>query len=365
MKRKFILMEMTVAVVLGCVLVTWIFDGSLEWLARLPARLAAEQPVQQYSIAVLNWGVAGRVRDINNAGLAVGVAADREGRMYAALWQDGQTSNCYNINDGYGSEAVSITEDGAVAISVGTHRQDISISYLRLPGGEFIYLNDLLPGTRQCNVIDMNSDYIAVGMAETENETWLPWVWSADRGMQVFNEKSTTVTTINSGGMIAAMDCTRSASGSPRVWTPAADGGYTLMDPPGPNLFEGRPYAINSDGLVVGRLFGPRPMRWDAQTGLTALPGLNGTQAGWALDVNDQGDIVGCLTGCEGGMAVLWRDGKAHDLNKCIPQDLGWQLVEATAINDEGVIACRAVSEQEGATSLLLMPVKEQQMAQR
>jgi hypothetical protein len=109
-------------------------------------------------------------------------------------------------------------------------------------------------------------------------------------------------------------------------------------------------------------------MRWDPKTGVTVLPGLNDTRAGWAHDINDHGDIVGCLTGVEGGMAILWRDGRAYDLNKCIPATLGWQLVEATAINNEGVIACRAVSEQDGATPLLLIPMEaelQQQMARR
>jgi len=65
---------------------------------------------------------------------------------------------------------------------------------------------------------------------------------------------------------------------------------------------------------------------------------------GWALAVNNAGQIVGDSgTGpadyFHDAHALLWARGYRYDLNDCIPKHSGWLLVQATHIDDHGQIA--------------------------
>jgi probable HAF family extracellular repeat protein len=83
--------------------------------------------------------------------------------------------------------------------------------------------------------------------------------------------------------------------------------------------------------------------------------------AGAALGVNDVGHAVGHHGGTT---AVLWRDGRAYNLNQLIPagQQPDWQLREARDINDRGEIV--GVGTHLGrATAFLLRPVRPFEIA--
>lgn len=95
---------------------------------------------------------------------------------------------------------------------------------------------------------------------------------------------------------------------------------------------------LNNDGVIVGSLSGedntPRPVRWAADGTPFALPTLGG-DLGVAEGVNDQGQIVGWSWTAEGNQhATLW-DGD-------VPVDLGTvgegEYSGATDINENGLI---------------------------
>ena len=89
-----------------------------------------------------------------------------------------------------------------------------------------------------------------------------------------------------------------------------------------------------------------RALRWDRNDRETVLPLLPGTTSSRAWNVGTDGETVG-ESGpgqyCEpqnstGERAVLWRGGKAFDLNEAIPSHLGVTLASANSINRRGQI---------------------------
>jgi probable HAF family extracellular repeat protein len=115
----------------------------------------------------------------------------------------------------------------------------------------------------------------------------------------------------------------------------------------GPSGVRSRAVAVNASGTVVGNAFpsgdtihGVRPFQW--KNGVTTdLPLPDGSESGFARDINDSGTVVGYSTTpcsvCSGetvGSALRWDDGVLTDLGR-----LGGQQGYATAINAEGRIA--------------------------
>ncbi len=124
---------------------------------------------------------------------------------------------------------------------------------------------------------------------------------------------------------------------------------------------------INSIGEIIGQSSAEtfqRPMGtrrgflWKNNQ-LTELKGLEGGVTGVPFGINDKGDIVGIenvpktdqettyfpapdfsSTGSAPSKttAVLWRAGQAYDLNRSIPDDSGWHLNNANAVNNRGQI---------------------------
>src|SRR5207302_8546748 len=67
---------------------------------------------------------------------------------------------------------------------------------------------------------------------------------------------------------------------------------------------------------------------------------LGGTQS-VGYGINDSGQVVGYAntTGNAVAHAFLYSGGAMHDLNSLIPADSGWELQQASGINDAGQIA--------------------------
>lgn len=112
---------------------------------------------------------------------------------------------------------------------------------------------------------------------------------------------------------------------------------------------KGRATAINNLGEVVGfSSSGPPtssglPFLWSATAGLVALNPNN--QSGAAMDINDNGQVVGWSTGNGPWYAWLWKGGKFSNLN--VLSGVGtssFGLETAEAINDAGQIVGRSTT---------------------
>jgi hypothetical protein len=86
-------------------------------------------------------------------------------------------------------------------------------------------------------------------------------------------------------------------------------------------------------------------LTWDRRNRERTLPNLAGMRSSTALSVNNEGTIVGASTprDCSFGIdeqvrAVVWRDGRAFDLNRLVVGRPGVVLMEAGSINERGEI---------------------------
>jgi uncharacterized membrane protein len=118
------------------------------------------------------------------------------------------------------------------------------------------------------------------------------------------------------------------------------------------------PKAVNLHGEVVGQseeesLFGLyQAVLWlpaaayGLSPGMHKLPNLPGPGIIRALDINDQGVVVGFHQG-GGGFASsrgwLWTHGQSFDLNDLIAPDSLYHIYRAYAVNASGQIACEAI----------------------
>ena len=104
------------------------------------------------------------------------------------------------------------------------------------------------------------------------------------------------------------------------------------------------PHAINNRGQIVGAstVSGnttSHAAKWDHHLRVADLGTLPGDGFSEAIDITDQGQIVGVSCASPGACrAVMWNHGMVTDLNNSIPSAAGWHLNEALAQNSRGQI---------------------------
>ena len=118
---------------------------------------------------------------------------------------------------------------------------------------------------------------------------------------------------------------------------------------------------MNASGQVVGRAHDTsdvlRPFLWENGT-MQDLGTLGGSSAK-AWGINGLGSVVGtAYTADEKSHAFLWENGVMYDLNDFLPDDSGWVLQSALAINDLGQIVGGGVHDGH-VRSFLLTPIPE------
>ncbi|MCU1222387.1 MAG: hypothetical protein JWQ42_480 [Edaphobacter sp.] len=91
---------------------------------------------------------------------------------------------------------------------------------------------------------------------------------------------------------------------------------------------------------------------------LGTLPGLADS---FGQGINDAGDVVGYSANLFDQHAFFYSHGTMHDLESMIPEDSGWVLEKAEAINNDGQITGTGIHN--GATrAFLLTPVRDRDL---
>jgi probable HAF family extracellular repeat protein len=106
-------------------------------------------------------------------------------------------------------------------------------------------------------------------------------------------------------------------------------------------------------GFVLNSQFQRRAAIWNDTTAFVPLGLLAGSVESEAFDINNLGQVVG-----RSGTPFIWQAGEMKSLRSLIPQDLGWTLLSAIAINDDGLIVGEGLQNGK-QRSYVLVPVPE------
>jgi probable HAF family extracellular repeat protein len=293
-------------------------------------------PESPYAYAIRNMGLLteGRLShafDINENGEMVG-EADMELGVHAVLWRQGVLTDL-------GPK----TSLASKAIAINDHRNILGIienpstleQYSCLWTVEkVIDLSGL--GIAGSGVKDLNNDNLIVGETDfgqdgAEQSAFL-WKYGQLIDIAGANSNGSCAEAVNSHGQVAGRYISLYQTDQAFLWSEGQ-----LY-----NLGLGQASGINDNGIVAGRAYKASNQEaacyWELyqRFDLELLPGFTSS---YALDINNSMEIVGSLNAPGGRKAaMLWKNGYTIDLNTVIDQTLGWDLQEATGINESGQI---------------------------
>jgi probable HAF family extracellular repeat protein len=331
----------------------------------------------QYAVTGLDTlgGNYGQALDINEAGQVVGYAATGDGINHAFLWNNGTMIDLGTL--GGDSVAWSIDDLGQV-VGTTTDSGDGSNHVFRItPQGGVWFRdsnldgrNDLMIdlGTVNGSPADMNNAGQAVFYSGTRSFLWDPINGTVEL-VTPPGIMFCAAIGINDAGQVTGMAAQAGGPWSAFLWDVAH--GMTLLGA-GP-YYESVSCGINDVGQVAGAR-GDQAFLWtpDSPNGLTGTFTDLGTFWGgnWSEStaLNNVGHVVGLSTGPEvcdeygcyrTPSVFIWSpaDGMLDLQGQLLPGS-NLTLVQATAINDDGVIAVTAINNWTGQSGgFLLTPV--------
>lgn len=258
--------------------------------------------------------------------------------------------------------------DGAASANATSADGTVIVGKLASPAHAFRWsastgLQDLgtLPGGTASEAADVSDDgHVVVGVATTPDGT-LAWLWSAEAGMRSLGtlaaQASSAATAVSGDGRVV----TGYSANHAFRWTEPS--GMVDISPDIPAEGAAGARAISSDGsTIVGtyvRHFGvgttPYQFRWTVSGGFEDLfaPGVGSSSPGHARATNHDGSrIHGALFGtvleastwslATGTIPLAaWLESEGLDLS-------GWNLVETTAVSDDGEVLAGSAYREVG-----------------
>ena len=282
-------------------------------------------------------------RDMNRHQEVVGYAATEEGAVHAFLWRPGLGMTDLGTLGGPSSQAFAINDRGQI---VGASQTESGQTHA------FLWEDGVMTDLSEADVAwsaarDLNEDGVIIGAAREGWGAAAPCRWiesEAGRVVEEFPAAVDEVLSVSEDGRIAAIHRGRGRAGEPERQGFLLDD-EELVPLEGAEYSSCLPVHINDAGAIVGSAAIPSEaesesaFRWDPRRGLQAMAALGNCQS-QALASNERGEIVGWSRDAEGqDRAVLWKKGEVQDLNDSLQAGRRWQLVEAVAVDESGVMA--------------------------
>ncbi len=312
---------------------------------------------------------------VNNAGQVVGYVRDAQGQSHAVRWdQAGVTRLAEPSAEASYSQAYRLNEAGQIVGKVRSENGDFHAALW-----ENGSLTDLgtLHGSGSSFAMDINDQGVVAGFSDGDLGGHAI-TWSREQGFRDYGNTDPPhrlamagFNGINNNGLMVG---TSYFLLSPFRAAFARQGDKSLSDlSPAGRQTLGMALAVNDAGTIVGYhgADGAAPQAAIFQeSGRIDLLGTLGLEESWAQDVNQLGTIVGrAFSFGVGGQlipkAFAYEEGTMYDLLERSNNAESWTLIEASGVNDRGVIvgsglwdgkprAFMAVPVPEPSTGLLL-----------
>lgn len=299
--------------------------------------------------------------DINNSGQITAIARGSNLFYRACIYENGALRDLGIGTNGSGAQ---INDAGAMIGSFGTdwdtftHGRDHA--FMITTGGIFTDLS--VQFNRYVSPGGINNFGHIVGNAETDDGTSIvPFIYS-NGVFQLIPTPEVYFADINDAGQI--LGTVTQLGPVPGDFAPRAaiyqNGQVTLLARPrhSPESFGTR---INEKGQVIGYADDVNHFRrgfvWSKGHTRSVRP-LHKDTVTFLYGINNLRVAVGySRIPDERVRAILWRNGKTHDLNRMIRKNSGWELNSASAINDRGQIVGSGLFDGE-YHAFLLNPIK-------
>jgi probable HAF family extracellular repeat protein len=299
-------------------------------------------PTDRYTYVDLGSGAA---YGINNLNQVSGVSAKTN---TATIWSKGQTTNLGTLGGSY-SYALSINNNGQAVGYSGT-QNDVAAHAALWDRGTVTDLGTL--GGTHSVAYGINDSAQIVGWAYNGMQANHAALWMSGQ------IKDLDPLWVGSGSNANAINNQGQIVGAFRNWsmtnltaTTWSNGMVSFF--PGINSIAN---SINDDGQIVGSIANQvtrqsQAVIWDNGT-TGVLPTLDDFIGGAAADINRDGMIVGYSVSTDFvTRGTLWMEGKAINLQDYLGADAknsGWELINATAINDLGSITGSVYNSKTG-----------------
>ena len=231
--------------------------------------------------------------DINNLGQVVGFSQTQDGTGRAVLWQNSTMADLGTLGGEYNSSTATEINDLGQVVGYSYPASITKPNQIPYPHQIFLWQNSTM--TNLGNLLG---------------------AYSSQAG------------DINNAGQVIGI-LTETSSGVPRYNFLWHNGNRTNL-----NIL---PNAINNKGQIVGVDNNEHPVLW--QDGIVTDLGTLGGTYSEATSINDTGTVVGYSNTSNGSShAFVYKNGTIFDLNTLLPANSGWELNSAIDINDNGQI---------------------------
>lgn len=327
-------------------------------------------------LGTLPGGTSSVALGVASNGTAVGTSRTGAGfrPQVAVRWRAGQIENLGTLPGSTFSRAFAVNARGQAVGEAFTAPPEVSRAVQWEADGTIRDLGTLGGRSAVANDIDARGRAFGVSSQATGPSVATVWDRTGPAALPSLDQQASGASRVN-----AVTRSGRAVGAAPsRTEDGSSVGQAVRWDPRGPTfvpvaldrLEPGRfavALGVSERGVAVGEASrldpgttrtSTRAVRWDG-TSVRELPAVGTYRFTRANDVSDQSDAVGFASGFAGfpsidGVAVLWRAGRAIDLNTAVQRGgEGFVLRSAEAVNERGEIV--GFGSKDGQTRAFLL----------